>query len=187
MADVGWSAYALAMFTPEQLRAAAGGFENDSSGAVTYEPIDENTYYIKPAAVNTGLGLRITGPGIPVGGYDPNVPAEDKKLRELGWRFEAGKWIAPGSLGTAATADGVAVSSGNKGVGVSSVVSVSTIAGSSVLGVTVPGAPPVLLPRWVGGAIGHVVRSGGTRPESGGTLRIIKGEGHKYSWTRVVR
>lgn len=180
MADIAWSAYALAMFTPEERAAAVAVVPNDPPIQHVPQPP------VVQGPVNTGLGLRITGPGIPVSGYDPNKPDEQAKLFVLGWRFEAGRWIAPGSPGVASTPDQVAAS-GGRPPGLSSLTSVSSIAGGSVLGVTVPAAPAVMLPEWVGGRIGHVIRSGGTRPESGGVLRIIKGEGHKYAWTRVVR
>lgn len=182
MADIAWSAYALAMFTPEERAAAVNAVPEDPPARIIATPV-----VTQPNVTSTGLGLRITGPGIPASGYDPNKPSELQALYALGWRFEAGKWIAPGSTGQVATPDQVAQQTSSKGPGLSSVTGVSTFGSGSVLGVSVPAAPAVMLPTWVGGAIGHIIRSGGTRPESGGMLRIIKGEGHKYAWTKIVR
>lgn len=55
------------------------------------------------------------------------------------------------------------------------VFSQAVIQGASVLGVTVPNAPPVLLPSFVGGRLGRVEIAGGMRPESGGTERVVIG------------
>lgn len=183
MADISWSAYALQMFTPEQ-RAAAVTAVPDPPRPITPplpEPIPTG------GVMSVAGGVRITGPGIPATGYDPNKPSDLNALYALGWRFENGSWIAPGSPGVAASPDQVLAGGGARPPGLASVQSASSIAGGSVLGNAVPAAPAVMLPTWVGGAIGHIIRSGGTRPESGGTLRVVKGEGHKYSWTRVVR
>lgn len=178
MADITWSAYALAMFTPEERAAAVAAtiVPEDTS-----RPLPPGTP-IPPVQATIGVNALS-----PVPGLDPNTADGIAKLWALGWRYEGGVWIAAGSPGVVATPDEVARSNGGRAPGLSSVTSASTFATGSVLGVQVPAAPPALLPSWVGGAVGHVVRSGGTRPESGGVLRIIKGEGHKYSWTRVVR
>lgn len=185
MADIAWTGYALQMFTAEQREAATQGLPDPTGNLGGPIPVVPPTV---SGGSSTGLPIRITGPGIPASGYDPNNPTDLNKLWELGWRFEAGRWIAPGSPGVPATPDQVLASSGGRAPGsLASVSVVSSIAGGSVLGVTVPGAPAVALPSWVGGRIGHVVRSGGTRPESGGQLRIVKGEGHKYPWTNVVK
>lgn len=169
VADITWSAYALAMFTPEERAAAV---------AAVYEP-PEDIRPIPPVVpsagqISSGLGIRITGPGIPASGYDPNKPSELKELHRLGWRFEAGRWIPPGALGLAADSDGAIAASGARPPGVSSVISASTVQGASVLGSIVPFAPPVLLPSFVGGRVGVVRIGGGMRPESGGNPDRIR-------------
>lgn len=50
-----------------------------------------------------------------------------------------------------------------------------TVGGGAILGYTVPVAPPVLLPSFVGGNLGAVRLGEGMRPESGGTERVIFG------------
>lgn len=176
MADITWSAYALAMFTPEERAAAA---------AVTYVP-PETSKPLPVPPIGGQVGVVDSTNYSPIAGLDPNKPGDLQKIYAAGWRYEQGRWLN-GTNGVAATPDQVLAGNGGRPPGLSSVSTVSSVAGGSVLGVSVPAAPAVMLPMWVGGAIGHVTRSGGTRPESGGTLRIIKGEGHKYSWTRVVR
>lgn len=173
MADIAWSAYALAMFTPEQRAAAVNVLPDDP--VIRPVPIPPPG---ASAVQQTGLGIRITGPGIPPEGWDPNKPAEAAQIMALGWRFESGRWIAPGSLGTAATPDGILAGGGGGRVGLSSVSQAISIAGGSVLGTTVPTAPPVLLPSFVGGRLGVVRIGGGMRPESGGTpKRVVMGPG----------
>lgn len=185
MADVTWSAYALAMFTPEQRAAAMNvGGDQLTEGGTGGRPITVGSS-LNP--VYSGLPQIVTGPGIPASGLNPNNPSEAAQLYALGWTFQQGAWRAPASPGVAQTPTQVLASSGGRAPGLSAVQSVSGIGGGSVLGSTVPAAPAVMLPSWVGGRIGHVVRSGGTRPESGGQPRIIKGEGHKYPWTNVVK
>lgn len=167
MADITWSAYALAMFTPEQRAAAVNA---------TYEPVDYVAPIPPPPAPATAGGLGFL---VQVGSrlLNPNLPNELKEITAAGWRYEGGRWIAPGALGTAATPDQVLAQTGGR-IGLSSVAPVSFIPGGSVLGTQVPVAPSVLLPSFVGGRLGVVRIGGGMRPESGGTpRRVVMGPG----------
>lgn len=167
MADIAWSAYALAMFTPEQRAAAVNA---------VYEPPDDVTLIPPPLppATSGSLGFLVQ-----VGSrlLNPNVPGELQEIHAAGWRYEGGRWIAPGSPGIAATPDQVVAGGGGR-VGLSSVAPQTVIPGGSVLGTTVPIAPAVLLPSFVGGRLGVVRIGGGMRPESGGTpRRVVMGPG----------
>lgn len=171
MADVSWSAYALAMFTPEQRAAAV---------AAAYEPPE----YLSPIPPTDPPGYVPLPPGSPtirvtIGGlsYDPNTPGQLAIIHAAGYRFESGRWIEPGALGVAASPDALQASTGGR-IGLSSVAPVSFIPGGSVLGTSVPLAPPVLLPSFVGGRLGVVRIGGGMRAESGGTpRRVVMGPG----------
>lgn len=168
MADIAWSAYALAMFTPEQRAAAV---------SATYEPPDDVTPIPPPpppANFGGGLGFLVqVGTRL----LDPNKPNELQAIMAAGYRYESGRWIGPGAAGVAATADQAAASGGTR-VGLSSVAPVSFIPGGSVLGTQVPLAPAVLLPSFVGGRTGEIRMAGGMRPASGGTpKRIVMGPG----------
>lgn len=184
MADIAWSAYALAMFTPEE-RAAAMAAVPDPGLPPVQPPLPP----VIPVGGEMSVvgGIRITGPGIPPEGYNPNDPKQITKLYELGWTFQNGKWFAPKAPGVPVTPTEALATTGGRAPGLSSIVPLSAIAGGSVLGVTVPAAAPVLLPSWVGGRVGTVRRSGGTRPESGGTPQIVRGFGPREAWQRVVR
>lgn len=167
MADVSWSAYALAMFTPEQRAAAVNA---------AYEPPDTSRPIppTPPTTVNT--------PQVRVAGLDPNDPRQAGQLYAMGWRFESGRWfqLTPGSSGIPADPDGL-----RGRVGLASVASASSVGGGAVLGYTVPLAPPVLLPSYVGGRIGQVVIGAGTRPTVIGQSqdeRIVLGTG----WRVVI-
>lgn len=167
MADISWSAYALAMFTPEQRAAAVNA---------VYEPPDDVQPIPPPPppATSGNIGFLVQ-----VGSrlLNPNLPNELQLIHAAGWRYEGGRWIAPGSQGVAATPDQVAAG-GSRPPGLSSVAPVSFIPGGSVLGTTVPTAPAVLLPSFVGGRLGVVRIGGGMRPESGGTpRRVVMGPG----------
>lgn len=167
MADVTWSAYALAMFTEEQRAAAVNA---------AYEP-PETSRPIPPAPPTT-----VNVPTLRVAGLNPNDPKDLGKLYEMGWRFEAGQWyqLTPGNPGTPADPDGL-----RGRVGLSSVQGASSVGGGAVLGYTVPMAPPVLLPSYVGGRIGQVVIGAGTRPTVIGQSqdeRIVLGTG----WRVVI-
>jgi len=162
MADIVWSAYALAMFTEEQRAAAAGAVD-------TYVPPDPPSRPIPtppPPAPNTIAVI--------VDGLNPNIPAQLNELYRRGWRFENGRWfqLAPGAQGTSTIPPGDPV--GGR-VGYASVPSQAVIQGGSVLGYSVPVAPAVLLPSFVGGRLGRVEIAGGMRPESGGQERVIIG------------
>lgn len=149
----------MAMFTEEQRAAAV---------AAVYEP-PEILRPIPPPAGPAAPSLAASAL-IQVGGrlLDPNKPGEQAEIFAAGWRFEAGRWIAPGSLGQVATPDQAARVGASRPSSISSVPSASSVQGGSVLGTTVPVAPPVLLPSFVGGRIGVVRIGGGMRPESGG-------------------
>lgn len=167
MADIAWSAYALAMFTPEQRAAAVNA---------VYEPVEDTRPIPPPAPPASAGGLGFL---VQVGSrlLNPNLPNELREIMAAGWRYEGGKWIAPGSLGTVATPDQVLAQTGGR-IGLSSVAPVSFIPGGSVLGTQVPVAPAVLLPSFVGGRLGTVRIGGGMRPESGGTpRRVVMGPG----------
>jgi len=154
VADITWSAYALAMFTPEERAAAA---------AVTYEPPDNSTP-IPPG----GPRLPVESSGSsPIPGLNPNNPADLQRIMAAGWRYDGGRWLN-GSLGVLANPDGV--SAGRPSGAFFQTAAV--IPGGSVLGYTVPTAPAVLLPSFVGGRLGALRMGEGLRPESGGTDRV---------------
>lgn len=163
MADIAWTGYALAMFTPEQLARAAAGQPTFVPDEGVLRPIPPPA---TPAAASVIQG-RVTIDGM---SYDPNTPQQLAFILSRGWRYEGGRWIAPGSLGVAATPD----QDPARPPGLASIPSASSIAGASVLGTTVPYAPPVLLPTWVGGRVGVVRMGGGMRPESGGNPDRIR-------------
>jgi len=162
MADIAWSAYALAMFTEEQRAAAAGAVS-------TFIPDEPRRPIAPPPPTPTGY----VG-GFIVDGLNANIPSEAAEIFRRGWRFEGGRWIAPGNTGSAVVPPGDPGSTMGR-VGMATVTSTAVIPGGSVLGVTVPTAPPVLLPSFVGGRLGRVEIAGGMRPESGGTERVIIG------------
>lgn len=167
MADVTWSAYALAMFTLEQRAAAV---------AATYEPVEEVRPIWPVTPVGAGLPAEVF-PGSPILSLNPNDARDLAELFRLGWRYEGGRWIAAGAPGTVATPDQVLTQTGSR-VGLSSVAPVSFVPGASVLGTIVPIAPAVLLPSFVGGRLGDIRMGGGMRPQHGGTpKRIVMGPG----------
>lgn len=159
MADIAWTAYALAMFSDEQRQAAIEGrsFVPDEPRRPLPPP---------PAPPPTGY----VG-GFIVDGLNANDPAQAAELYSRGWRFENGRWtkLQVGDLGRVVDPDGLGR------VGLSAVQSAAVIGGGSVLGYSVPVAPPVLLPSFIGGRLGRVEIAGGMRPESGGTERVIIG------------
>lgn len=171
MADISWSAYALAMFTPEQRAAAVMAIPEDPPGLPPKPPTPPVT-----PTVGTQLGLKVgfdTPAMMARTGLDPNTSAGLAQLTAAGWFFEGGLWMN-GSLSS--STPGVL---GSPGSGSSSMaspvayVSGSAIASGSVLGFSVPAAPAVLLPSWVGGRLGVVVMGAGMRPESGGQERVV--------------
>lgn len=155
MADISWSAYALAMFTPEQRAAAV---------AAAYEPPDTS----RPIPVPQPRLPVESSSSSPIPGLDPNNPADIRAIFAAGWRYEGGRWLN-GSLGVTANPDGM-VNSGRPAGAFFQVASV--IPGGSVLGYQVPTAPAVLLPSFVGGRLGRVSLGEGLRPESGGSERV---------------
>lgn len=181
MADIAWSAYALAMFTPEQRAAAI-------AGGSTFVPDEQDE--VLPPVTNTlttnGLqviGGRSTSQLMAETGLNPNNPADAAVLGEQGWTYVGGQWIKQGGASTS----GGAGSAGTYHAGSASfATSASQSSSGTVLGYIVPAAAPVLLPSFVGGRIGVVRRSGGLRPASGGRPRIIKTNGPQYAWNRVV-
>lgn len=178
MADIAWSAYALAMFSAEQRAAAAGAVD-------TYVPDEEDEVLPPPTNAYNGLqvvGGRSTAELQAQTGLNPNVPADLAVLTEQGWMFLGGQWVKGAGASTAGGA-------GNYHAGSASFQTSASLASASsgtVLGYNVPAAAPVLLPSFVGGRIGVVRRSGGLRPASGGRPRIIKTNGPQYRWNRVV-
>jgi len=154
MADITWSAYALAMFTPEQLAAAAGAV------LPTEEPI-----IIRPPVGPITRGTF----GIRIEGLDPNVPAEIQEIHRRGWTFRNGEWL---KLGTVVNPDPIGAGTVLVAGSSSFMPSGAVASSGSVLGVTVPSAPAVLLPSFVGGRLGHINLGAGMRPESGGTERV---------------
>lgn len=163
MADIAWTAYALAMFTPEQLAAAAAGR--------TWVP-DDGSKPLPPP------GLPPAPPLYPPVGSQGSIDPD--QMFADGFVYVGGKWVRPDSQ------EAKVASGGPKPTG-ASYASASSFGGGSVLGYSVPQAPAVLLPSFVGGRIGTVRRSGGLRPESGGTPRIVKGIGPRPRWLGVVR
>lgn len=178
MADISWSAYALAMFTEEQRAAAAGA-------GSTYVP-DERPVVIPPVTGDsTGVPVplivgRSTSELRVMTGLDPNNPADAAVLAEQGWTFQNGTWIK-GQYG-ASTSGGAGTYTAGSG---SFNRSASLASSGTVLGYTVPAAAPVLLPAWVGGRIGVIREPGGYRPESGGTPLFQAPLGKMENWMRV--
>jgi len=162
MADIAWSAYALAMFTEEQRAAAV-------SAGSTFIPDEPRRPIPPPPPTPTGY----VG-GFIVDGLNANIPEQAAELFRRGWRFENGVWtrLAPGAQGTATVPPGDPM--GGR-IGFASVASQAVIQGGSVLGYNVPVAPAVLLPSFVGGRLGRVEIAGGMRPQSGGQERVIIG------------
>lgn len=159
MADITWSAYGLAMFTPEQRAEAAG---------LPYVPADNEPVIIRPPTnpvIQTTTGTRIEG-------LDPNIPAEQLEIFRRGWRFIGGTWIKNPILGAVVNPEANSNSPAGGRVGMASYTPQVFIPGGSVLGNTVPLAPAVLLPSFVGGRVGRVSLGGGLRPESGGGERV---------------
>lgn len=158
MADIAWSAYALAMFTPAERAAAA---------SATYVP-DEPRRPLPPV-------LPPSPPLLPqsLGTIDPQQMFDD------GFIYVAGQWVRPGS-------PEATVTGGSPRPTAAAFQSASTFGGGSVLGTQVPVAPPVLLPSFVGGRVGVVRQSGGLRPESGGTPRVVMLK-QSLPWCRVVK
>lgn len=181
MADISWSAYALAMFTPEQRAAAAG---------LAYVP-EEPRVPLPP--VPPPAGGVVSAPIVYVGlstahlrdstGLDPNDPSDQAVLNEQGWTFVGGEWFKRGGASTTGGA-GNSPSGAPRPTG-ASFQSASSFGGGSVLGYSVPVAPPVLLPNWINGRIGVIRQPGGYRPESGGTPLFQKPIGKSENWMRV--
>lgn len=180
MADISWSAYALAMFTPEQ-RAAAAGVVPDQPPVLPMPPV--------PPPAGGVIGAPIIYVGLTTSslrnstGLDPNDPNDLAVLSEQGWTFSGGEWFKRGGASTSGGA-------GTGGAGsprptAASFVSASIYGGGSVLGYSVPIAPPVLLPNWIGGRIGVIREPGGYRPESGGTPLFQEPIGRVENWMRV--
>lgn len=167
------------MFTPEQRAAAA---------AVAYVPTDPPV--VVPPGPPAGGSSGSSGP-VYVGlstadlmrstGLDPNT-ADIGVLFEQGWTFADGQWFKRGGASTSGGAGSAA--GGAPRPSAASYTSAAVYGGGSVLGYTVPIAPPVLLPLWVGGRVGKVREPGGYRPESGGTP-IVRGFGKREPWMRV--
>lgn len=167
MADIAWSAYALAMFTPEQRAAAVQAIPEDPPGLPPKPPVLPVT-----PPVGTQLGLRV---GFDLAammartGLNPNVASDLQQLTAAGWHFEGGLWFNGGL-----SASGVQGGTPNSvPAGPVAFVSAAAIPSGSVLGYTVPVAPAVLLPSWVGGRLGVVTMGAGMRPESGGQERVV--------------
>lgn len=184
MADIAWSAYALAMFSPEQRAAAAN---------VRYVPDDPPVVLPPPGdGVGPGPGTTIIRIGLSTAhlrdstGLDPNNAADLAVLTEQGWQFQNGQWFKVGGSSTSGGAGTSVVSGGPKPTGAYA-MSGAIYGGGSVLGYAVPVAPAVLLPSFVGGRIGVIRHAGGLRPESGGGRRIVKTVGQPHPWTRIVR
>jgi len=137
MADISWSAYALAMFTPEQRAAAVQAIPEDPPGLPPKPPVVPVT-----PPVGTQLGLKV-GFDLPAmmarTGLNPNVPAELAQLTAAGWHFEGGLWFNGGL-----SASGVQGGTPNAvPAGPVAFVSATAIPSGSVLGYTVPVAPAV--------------------------------------------
>lgn len=172
MADISWSAYALAMFTPEQREAAVNAQPDPGTTAIVPLPPINYGVPVIPSG-DPGSGTRVT---IGTTSYDTNNPIHLRIIYDLGWSYFAGQWRPPSAPGIPQTIDQIVQSGGALVAGVSTVVSASFTQGMSVLGTTVPNAPPVLLPSWVGGRVGVIRIGEGMRPESGGEERFIWGE-----------
>lgn len=178
MADITWSAYALAMFTPEQRAAAAGVYEPPPGMPLPPVPPPAGGV-VAPAILYVGLSTASLKSST---GLDPNDPADQAVLAEQGWTYQGGEWFKRGGASTSA---GSGVVGGSPRPTAASFQSAAIFGGGSVLGYSVPVAPPVLLPQWVGGRIGVMRQPGGYRPESGGTPLFQKGIGKRENWMRV--
>lgn len=171
MADISWTAYALAMFTPEE-RAAA----------VDTRPLPPEPLSLPLPPINYGIPVIPSGdPGsgsrVTVGtvSYDTNNPLHLRILYDLGWYFFQGSWVPP--IGTMPrTVDEARAGGFVRPSSLSAVPTASFFQGMTVLGQVVPVAAPVLLPLWVGGIVGFIRMGEGMRPESGGEERFIWGE-----------
>lgn len=178
MADITWSAYALAMFTPEQ-RAAAAGATN------TYEP-EEEVVLLPPAGGGSTSGGqptiigRSTSELVAMTGLNPNNPADLAVLNEQGWTFQNGTWVK-GTYGASTTGGAGTYNSGSGSFNKSA----SLASSGTVLGYSIPAAAPVLLPSWIGGRIGVIREPGGYRPESGGTPLFQPALGKMENWMKV--
>jgi len=178
MADITWSAYALAMFTPEQLAAAVGATS-------TYEPPEEVVVLPPPSGgsasgpVPTIIG-RTTTQLIAEFGLNPNNPADLAVLSEQGWTFSNGTWVK-GTYGASTSGGAGTYNAGSGSFGRSA----SLASSGTVLGYSIPAAAPVLLPAWVGGRIGVIREPGGYRPESGGTPLFQPALGKMENWMKV--
>lgn len=147
------------MFTPEQRAAAVNA---------VYEPVDPPARPIPPQPILPGI--RDSAGYSPIPGLDPNRPADLQQIMAAGWRYEGGRWLN-GSLGVAANPDGLPPAQAGRPAG-AFFATAAVIPGGSVLGYTIPTAPPVLLPSFVGGRLGRVSLGEGLRPESGGSERV---------------
>lgn len=159
MADITWSAYGLAMFTPEQRAAAAG---------VPFVPADNEPLIIRPPA--NPVVQSVGGPRVE--GLNPNIPTELAEIHRRGWRFIGGTWLKNPILGAVVDPEANSNSPAGGRVGMASFTPQVFIPGGSVLGNTVPLAPAVLLPSFVGGRTGRVSLGEGLRPASGGEERV---------------
>lgn len=167
MADIAWSAYALAMFTPEERAAAAGVVPPDD--------------FLKPPV---GPIPQPLGPSAPLGAKG-TVDAD--QMFADGFVYIGGKWVRSQGLTkdqASAALAGSSVVGPPKPTG-ATFTSGAIFGGGSVLGQQVPVAPPVLLPNWVGGRIGVIREPGGYRPESGGTPLFPKPLGKVENWMKV--
>lgn len=159
MADIVWSSWSMAQFTPEERDCAANGgvWDRVSQSCIVAQTLP-------PAA-----------PLLPVLQSSGTVDAE--QMLADGFVYVSGKWVrwdSPEARGAGQTAFPT-VGGGARPTS-SSVLTV--ISSGSVLGYEVPAASAVALPSFVGGNLGTVRIGGGMRPIAGGTpKRVVMGPG----------
>jgi len=153
VAQITWTGQAIAQFSPEELECASrGGMWDRQTQTCTFA---------QPLGASTGIPI-VRAPVVNTGTVDPDQMFADGFVY---WNGEWVRWDDPRVL--AATS-----SSTPRPPGMSSVLPQQVIQGASVLGTTVPVAPAVLLPSFVGGRLGTVEMGAGMRPESGGRERV---------------
>lgn len=154
MADITWSIFANANFSPEELECAQNGG--------TWNRADQTCTVARP--------LPPAEPLLPAVGSQGTV--DPQQMQDDGFVYIGGQWVRWDS----AAARGLGVTSASSGGRPASASVLPGIASGSVLGYDIPAASPVALPSFVGGLLGVVRLGGGMRPASGGDpQRVVMG------------
>jgi hypothetical protein len=167
IADITWSNVGLQFSEAERAAAVAG---------TTLPPGDQY------------INLPIIPPVVPIlsDGYNTGRVDPDQMFAD-GFQYVGGRWVRNADVPAALESQRIAAGGGGAGRPATATIQSTQTVGGTVLGTQVPTAPPNILPSWVGGRLGVVRRSGGMRPESGGTPRIVKGIGPRPRWLQVFR